>query len=336
MEQRHQATHDRIPSLPYLSKSRLAALEWLRTNYWHVQDTAHDDLKAVIVTKIKEYKALSLEKNYKQQRKLVEDITSLLSQDDFQELLVPVFIDEVLTVVQTLTTPEMISLHESSISNEIKSWKVFIDTCILDFPQFMVILFERLLTLKPSPTITEWIRYILTNTIFSKDDTLVLLKLCFENEKCNNVKDFLKIIMTFKSMPEEGHRYYILLDYLLGSTNSIKRSGDGVNKLDIDDEMLLDKVNKQIEIVKGKLESLDTPLPESNSKWVLVEGINCQVGEIEEDGDLDLDPSYDDLTWLNSNNMLFIPVLEKLEEARESSALGDDDVEIDQSKLIIY
>jgi hypothetical protein len=272
-----------------------------------------------------------VEKNFKQERKVGEDILALVSGDDVEEILVPVFVDEILSVVGN-QCEDIITLNQTTISNEMKNWKVFIDTCLQTFPSFILILFDHLLNnTKPSATISEWKKYILTAFTFTKPDTLILLKLCFENSQGGgHVKECLRIIKSFKSMPEDGHRYHTLIKYILGFEDVYD-----------DEDLQDDTVKNQIEIVNQKLQSnitlVDTALTNdttlTNSKWTLTQ-ITCQVGQILPDEDLDLDFCYDDLKYLNDNNMLFIPV----DKVQSESDGGCEEVEmdVDHSKLMVY
>jgi Las1-like len=56
VELRHQATHDKLPSLVLLQSGRVQALSWLHECYWAMQESCEKNLVASLETCIRGYK----------------------------------------------------------------------------------------------------------------------------------------------------------------------------------------------------------------------------------------------------------------------------------------
>lgn len=163
VELRHQATHDKLPSLVLLHSARAQGLDWLRQNYWEIQAHSTTLLQTSLQECISSYISAQIDGN--PDNIVLEYLSTLKSalNVDMVHFLIPILLRTGFfnfdLVEECLTLPQ-----------ETKSyWEPLLTCCICTYPTFTSLLLESLIemlgqstcTLEKTKKIEIWIMFLI-------------------------------------------------------------------------------------------------------------------------------------------------------------------------------
>ncbi|KAI8897571.1 Las1-like-domain-containing protein [Globomyces pollinis-pini] len=338
IELRHDVTHGKFPSLPYLMKGRNEALEWLRYNYWIIQATAAKELDVKIYSLLETYQIIM--------KQLMDSGESPVESHDLQETLTNITVSLTMSDYPDVLIPKLLldgNLVSSTKKNRVafgkllddynlNLWEPLITCCESTWPGFGKVLFESIIEYNHrcdagksgqsfQSTLNAWAKYLLSRflikaTDFEVDETVLL---CLEVQN----KYTLDLALHIKSQATLSKSVQALLLFAAKSISISNRKLDHTiesSDIEITVEELQDELSKlrdRISIIHPKhTEPIDDDMDIDVNKstgWARVtDWVSCPIGSLPGSftvQDLTLDPSFDNLDWLHEQGWLYVPII---------------------------
>ena len=328
VELRHQGTHDKLPHLNVLESARRQALNWLRENYWVVQQNYEAELLAQLLKLIGKYK-------YSRKAFLSERVDQFDAKTDsclnqIKELMASD--NESIFLIKTLLEPGMlISKQRKSPFKTLVVWEPLLTMAECTYEGFIGDLVDYLLELssdQPDPikgsffNVDEWIdclvhKYMIPWQKYLPMSVLKPLLSCPSPERLGLIQ---KLVSTHPCPPKQ---LVALVGYLAVRYQSCPDQAQ-VNVDDLVDKML---------ILVDRIQH--TTIPSTERVWCLAEHWkSTPLGLTDErcKPNLDLGPCFDDMDWLYQEGCLYIPNGEVLVPDHEVEQVA---LEIDPQPLAI-
>lgn len=138
VELRHQATHDKLPSLVLLESARVHALDWLHQNYWQVQENAEQTLKQSL-------NELLLQYNDARAHAAFSDKPDVNTNDVLDRLKMAVTLDTCHLLVKILVDELDTQCGSELGTANLSTWEPLLTCCECTWPEFSVMLTNKLI-----------------------------------------------------------------------------------------------------------------------------------------------------------------------------------------------
>jgi hypothetical protein len=343
---RHQATHEKIPTLPYLRQCRTLALDWLYSNYWSIQMTALEDMTASVQDLMDSLRRIPEEslkqRDYKakqEMQKILKKIIDELSMDTFSEVLLPILGKE-------LTRNNRVVLEDEG-SPDLLRWDPLFTSCEAAWPGFSLALWEYLWDISQVKSVAKtWCLFIINRycSTFPESDCESMVKILFERQSQDSL-DLIKALEKKTGFPYPEHRYYTLTKYLQDnlafttlSSGSISNNVITVDNMHKDREIWKERIAKAL-----KKEVFEINLKETESRndgsWTAIDDWTaCPIGSLPgstDVPDLNVEGEFDNWEWLDKSKILQIPSRINIDSDDVDISSQHDPV-IDTSKIILF
>jgi hypothetical protein len=356
VEIRHQATHDRIPPISQLRPARLRALEWLRVQYWEVQATAVQDTEETLLGLLTAYHdtrrgiLMNGENGTAKLQKLLHSLTSMLTSDNYPGLLFPALLQPGLLV--SLDSEHQVGYNTEYLEDDyiIKIWEPLLRSCETKWNGFSGSLFQYILDEYRAnseheiplywSTLNTWCKFLISQFMLPSESYQcdLLVKNCMR-EPDQFTMDILAYIDHLDRMPDHLKHMYALLQEKIRIDDMFAKGKLGssmvsVEKVDVHVENLyqeLEEISKRVpkQVSTERTTEIGVKGWEVISSWAkspigLIPGLSRVTN-------LELDPSYDDLSYLQEQGILYIPSEHQIPSNR---AAHSEDMMVDNVFLI--
>jgi hypothetical protein len=332
VEIRHQATHDRIPPLSQLRRARLQALDWLRVHYWEIQATAVQDTKETLCSLLIDYhdtrceSLLHADNSNGKLQKLLNSITSILTSDNYSELLFPSLLQP--GALFPSNAEHQVGYNTEFLEDDyiIKVWSPLLKSCESKWNGFAGALFHYMVDEFKSnqnhdlplywSTLNTWCKFLIRLFMmpWQNYDCDLIVKNCL---KQSNVftKDILEYMDHLDQIPNHLKRMYAIFQERMRIDDQFEK---GILTSDVLSEFQAENLYQELEELSNRIpkNAMNEQINEVSAKeWeVMSTWTKCPIGLIPgatRVANLELDSSFDDPNYLEEMGLLYYPSEQK-------------------------